>query len=215
MGESNFILVPFRYLWAMKDKSDNYRLKKKRKCWQKWWKLGVNSVKEKKVGGKTLVFLQNSRSLQQLSSTTWSGLLLGSMYTAPIDDVNTTLRTLASAAAIITFFVPFTAGSTISSFKNQQIQSSLCLVTKTIPEYHWLVQRDHFQLCWWEWLSLLTPTTNAPNIKFLIFFFLFSSGKTEIRTHWIIGDRRSSVENSMAPIDGLFQTLIIHKISFA
>ena len=63
----------------------------------------------------TLVSLQKSRSLQQDSSTTTSGPRLGSMYTAPIEDVNTTRLTLASAAAIITFLVPFTAGSTICS----------------------------------------------------------------------------------------------------
>uniref|UniRef100_A0A0E0ESA0 Secreted protein n=1 Tax=Oryza meridionalis TaxID=40149 RepID=A0A0E0ESA0_9ORYZ len=64
----------------------------------------------------TLVFLQNSRSLQQDSSTTTSGPRLGSMVTAPMDDVNTTRRTVpASAAAFITYSVPRTAGSTICS----------------------------------------------------------------------------------------------------
>jgi hypothetical protein len=39
------------------------------------------------------------------------------MYTAPIDEVNTTRRTLpTSAAALITFLVPFTAGSIIFSW---------------------------------------------------------------------------------------------------
>ena len=66
------------------------------------------------VGLITLVFLQYSRSLQQDSSTTVSGLRLGFMYIVPMDDVNTTRRTLASAAAIITFFVPNIACSTFS-----------------------------------------------------------------------------------------------------
>jgi hypothetical protein len=81
---------------------------------------------------KTLVFLQNSRSLQHDSSTSTSGPLLGSMYTAPIDDVNTTRRSLASAAAMITFFVPSTAGSTISSFKSQPHHEPSILFHKNI-----------------------------------------------------------------------------------
>ena len=64
----------------------------------------------------TLVFLQKSRSLQQDSSTTTSAPRLGSMVTAPMEDVNTTRRTVpASAAALITYSVPRTAGSTICS----------------------------------------------------------------------------------------------------
>ena len=64
----------------------------------------------------TLVFLQKSRSLQHDSSTTTSGPRLGSMVTAPMEEVSTIRLTVpASAAAFITYSVPLTAGSTICS----------------------------------------------------------------------------------------------------
>jgi len=141
----------------------------------------------------TLVFLQNSRSLQHDSSTTTSGPRLGSMVTAPMEDVNTTRRTVpASAAALITYSVPRTAGSTICScthacscyFTDRCVRTYVMVVaaSKGAVEMRGEVTEDHVD----------------------------RSG-----THRVVGDGGGGVEDALAALHGAADGIVVQEVGLA